>query len=80
MLMSTPPPNNLQAIDDYKIHCFKEGNPCVEGAKARESQLQILTEPHKDPFEDIDDLDVQDATPAIMLVDEGSGSEDIDII
>ena len=45
-----------------------------------EPQLQILTEPHENPFEDIDDLDVQDATPAIMPVDEGSGSEDIYII
>ena len=55
-------------------------NPYEKGAKALESQLQILTEPHNNPFEDIDDLDVQDATPAIMPVDEGSASEDIDII
>ena len=35
----------------------------------------ILPKPHKSPFEDIDDLDVQDTTPAIMRVDEGSDSE-----
>ena len=52
--------------DDYKIHCFKEGNPCEKGAMVLGSQLQILTEPHKDPCKDIDDLDVQDATPHKM--------------
>ena len=51
--------------DDCKIHCFKEDNPCEKGAK-------ILTEPLKNPVEGTDDLDVQDATPAIMQVDEGS--------
>ena len=58
----------------------REGNPCEKGAKALESQLQILTEPHTNLFEDNADLDVQDATPAIVLVDEGSDSEDIDMI
>ena len=48
--------------------------------KALESQLQILTEPHKNSFEDIDNFDVQDATPAIMQFDEGLGSEYIDMI
>ena len=41
---------------------------------------QTLTEPRKNPCKDIDDLDAQDATPAIMQVDEGSESEDIDMI
>ena len=59
----------MQASDDYKIHYFKEGNPCEKGAKVLESRLEILTEPHKNPFKDIDYLYVQDATPAIMQVD-----------
>ena len=40
----------------------------------------ILTELHKNPFKDIDGLDVQDAALATMQVDEGSDSEDIDMI
>ena len=47
--------------DDYKIHCFKKSNPCEKGTKALEFQLQILSEPHKNPSEDIDALDVQNA-------------------
>ena len=45
-----------------------------------ESQLQILPEPHKNSFVGIDDFDVQDTTPAIMRVNEGSDSEDINMI
>ena len=48
-----------------------------KGTGVPESRLQILTEPRKNLCKDIDDLDVQDATPAIMQVDEGSDSEDI---
>ena len=61
-------------------NCFNEGNPCEKGAKVLKFQLQILTEPCQNPFEDVDGLDVQDATPAIMRVDEGSDSEDINMI
>ena len=91
--MNAPPPQiickpfqscalNLVAdgSDDYKIHCIKESNQCEKGAKVMKSQLQILPEPHKNSFEGIDDVDVQDTTPAIMRVNEGSDSEDINMI
>ena len=39
-----------------------------------------LHKPHKNPFEDIDELDIQDATPAIIQIDEDFDSKDIDQI
>ena len=89
--MNTPPPKYFAShfslalliwqlaagsSDGYKFLALNR----VIHAKCCKGTEFSLPKPHKNPFEDIDELDIQDATPAIIKVDEDLDSEDIDTI
>ena len=68
---------------DEKIHCFKENQPCKKGKEILASQLSILTEKDENPFTEIDEEDVNEATPNFLQIDsdneEDDNDDDIDI-
>ena len=62
-----------------KIHCFKDGQPCEKGLDRLKNQLEVLNDPEKNPFNvDMDEFEVDESTPPLLIVDEDS-EEDIDI-
>lgn len=52
---------------DSVMYCFKKGQPCKVGSE-QQAQLSVLNEPNlQNPFQDITDLDVEQANDANMV-------------
>ena len=70
----------VDASDDDKIICFRDGEPCAKGKDMLKSQLSILLESDENPFEMITESDVEDANDRHQVVDTDSEHDDnIDI-
>ena len=69
----------VDGSEDSNIHCFKKGQPCEGGSEQLKAQLSVLNEPNlPNPFQDITDYDIEEATENINIVDLDD-DEDIDI-
>ena len=88
--MNTPPPPQIickpfqtcalnLAADGSDGYKFLALNRAIHAICCKGTEFS-LPKPHKNPFKDIDELDIQDATPTILQVDEDLNSEGIDII
>ena len=53
---------------DDRIHCFKDGEPCVQRREMLRSQLTILDEEVSDPFS-VTESDIEDAHEACQVID-----------
>ena len=63
----------LQAVDasqDDPIHCLKEGQPCSTGREMLRTQLDILDEPHTNPFQcdEFTSSDVEEGYPTMVTM------------
>ena len=71
--------NNLpvDGLDDDKIICFQDGEPCAKGKDMLKSQLSILLEPDENSFEMITESDVENTNDPHQVVD-SEHDDDID--
>ena len=72
----------IDGSEDDQIHCFKEQGACPDGAVKIEELLQIIEEEASsfNPFDNISESDVEDASQPFQLVDTDHNSdEDIEI-
>ena len=71
----------VDGSQDDTIHCLKEREPCSSGRAMLLSQLDILNEPHTNPFSDCTSSDVEEAHPPTLLVldSDHEGDSDIEI-
>ena len=64
---------------DEEIHCFKENQPCKKGKEILVTQTSILREKDENPFTysaEIDEEDVNEATPNFLNIDSGNEEDD----
>ena len=69
----------VDGSEDSNIHCFKKVQPWEGGSEQLKAKLSVLNEPSlPNPFQDITDSDIEEATENINIVDLDD-DEDIDI-
>ena len=74
--MNTPSQIICKPFQSCALNLAADGIHAI-GCKGTEFSLP---KPHKNPFEDVDELYIQDATPAIIQVDKDLDLKDIDVI
>ena len=69
----------IDGLDDNKIVCFRDDQPCSMGREMLKTQASMLFEPDDDAFK-ITESDVEDANDASQIIDSDEETdEDIDI-
>ena len=60
----------VDGLDDGRIHCFKENQPCRAGLQRLKVVQQAMSNSRdKDPFDGITESDVEDAAPDSLIID-----------
>ena len=67
----------IDGSEDHKIHCFKNRQPCSAGAERLKAMSTIMDDQREDPFQNVTDSDIEEATPDVVILEEDSENDDL---